>query len=159
MKFCSSIFLFILFLITGCSDDKNKLYVIFDRVDGLKEGNSVMINGLDAGTVTSLALFKTKVIASLKLKSKLTIPEQSEVYIEETLSGYPVVSIKLSDNKANLRNGDTLNGLYKKTGLLDALLTDSVVKQKVEKTLDKIIEVADSLKKGLRDSAKIKKTQ
>lgn len=159
MKFCSSIFLFILFLITGCSDDKNKFYVIFDRVDGLKEGSSVMINGLEAGTVTSLALFKTKVIALLKLKSKLTIPEQSEAYIEETLSGYAVVSIKLSDNKANLRNGDTLNGLYKKTGLLDALLTDSVVKQKVEKTLDKIIEVADSLKKGLRDTAKIKKVQ
>jgi hypothetical protein len=159
MKHNWLVILFVLLSFCSCTNRGNKLYVVFNRVDGLTEGSMVSMNGMNAGTVKSLNIYNNKVIALLEINPLFKVPDKSQFFADNNQLSNSKVIIEIIDSNNYLKNGDTVTGIFREHKFLDGFLSDSTIKIKIKKSLDKIIEVADSLKKGLRDSAKIKKVQ
>lgn len=142
--------------LVACKGNKNNLYVIFDKVDGITEGSKVLVNGFEAGSVKSLDLVNRKIIAKLDLNPSLSVPAGSKIFIQSTVLGYAAVYIEMAESKVYLAKGDTITGIFEKAGILDNLVSDSATKTKILKSLDKIMEAADSIRLNFKDSGKIK---
>lgn len=151
MKKKLSVLIVVILFFTAClGNKKNKLNVLFNKVDSLEKGAPVKLHGITIGKVTDLELFKDSVLVEIKLDKGRKIPVGSKFKIINSLIGGPSIIVEPSDQKVFLTLTDTAKGNYETKGLLDAFFTDSLNKQKARDAIEKIT-------KGLKELSEIRK--
>lgn len=148
------LFLIIAFSITSCFHKNEKVTVIFDRVDGLIEGSSVLNRGITVGEVTRIDLFGKQVIVDIKLKDNLKIPRQSTFTIRQSLLGSSSVDIEYSNSENTLTSTDTAYGKYEKQAIMDNIISDTTKRKNIEKSLEKIATGIGELIESTKDTTK-----
>ena len=151
--------LFILVLaLAACSySHKNKLTILFDRVDNLEIGGRVLLKGLPVGKVTHLELFGDSVLVTVKLSDTINIPVESKFIITPSLLGNSHIDIEVSNKTTYLGSKDTVAGSYQKNGVLDNLFSDSAKREKIKISVDKISEGIKELVEASGDTTSKKK--
>ncbi|MEO6220755.1 MAG: MlaD family protein [Ginsengibacter sp.] len=86
------------------------LFAIYQNVQGLSTSNSVIINGLQVGTIANLDGGKDmrEIVVSISLNKDVNIPTNSLAVINPNLLGSPVLEIQLGNAKTYLKGGDTI---------------------------------------------------
>ena len=120
-------------------DNSNKLYVIFESVDGLAPSSIVTIKGVPVGRVNSYSFLENKkVLVELSITSNYPISKTSiaELKGSSPLGGKEIVIIP-NDNDSNIAvSGDYLIA-SSKLGLTDALAQQlEPLQTKIQKLLD-----------------------
>ncbi len=79
-------------------------------MQGLKQSNPVVINGLQVGRIASLDGGKDmkRILVTVSLTKDVNIPSNSLAVINPNLLGSPTMEIQLGDASTYLKNGDTL---------------------------------------------------
>ncbi|RZK43203.1 MAG: MCE family protein [Pedobacter sp.] len=115
------------------------LYARYSHVDGLGVSKPVLINGYQIGRVDQLALQPNgTIIATLKIKGKYDIPNNSIARLESTdLLGGKAIVMELGNSRDYAVDGDTLNANVEK-GLMETV-------QPVQKKAEQIIVKMDSI--------------
>jgi phospholipid/cholesterol/gamma-HCH transport system substrate-binding protein len=83
---------------------------VYSDVQGLKQSNPVVINGLQIGRIASLDGGKDmkRILVTVSLTKDVNIPSNSLAVINPNLLGSPTMEIQLGDANTYLKNGDTL---------------------------------------------------
>ena len=120
-------------------DNSNKLYVVFDSVEGLAPSSIVTIKGVPVGRVNSYSFLENKkVVVELSITSDYPISKTSvaELRGSSPLGGKEIIIIP-NDSDGNLAiSGDYLKA-SSKLGLTDALAQQlEPLQYKVQKLLD-----------------------
>ncbi len=86
------------------------LYAVYQNVQSLNKSNSVIINGLQVGTIANLDGGKDmkEIVVTITLSKDVNIPVNSLAVINPNLLGNPVMEIQLGNATNFLKNGDTL---------------------------------------------------
>lgn len=89
---------------------EDQLYAVFQNVQGLTKSNSVVINGLQIGTISNLNGGKDmkEIVVTVTLQKDVNIPDNSLAVINPNLLGSPVLEIQLGSSTKFLTSGDTL---------------------------------------------------
>jgi ABC-type transporter Mla subunit MlaD len=141
--------------VIACSDkNKNRITILFDRVDNIEVGSNVYLKGFLVGEVKHLALADNGVWVDIKLAGETKIPVDSKFLVISSPLGLAHISIEASDKKNYLLSKDTVTGVYNQQGLLDELLADSTNKEKVYRFLDELNERLKEMIKKAKDSTK-----
>jgi ABC-type transporter Mla subunit MlaD len=127
-------------LFSACSHNKNKLSILFERVDHLEVGAQVYLKNIPIGKVTNLDLFDKGVIADISLKDKTQIPVDSKFLISTSILSTTSIIVESSDKKIYLTDKDTVAGQYDERKLLDLMIIDSTKRQKIQQSFNKIGE-------------------
>ena len=89
-----------------------KLYAIFDNVEGLEVSNNVQINGLTIGSITAINEsdkdLSHGVVVTITLKKKVNIPDNSVATINPPFLASASISIAKGSSNKFLDNGDTI---------------------------------------------------
>jgi len=118
-----------------------KVYVLFDRVDGLVKDCNVQTKGIQIGKVTNLDIYKNKVIVELTIDPIRKIPKNSEFrQVSIDILGNKSVEVNYSNNKNLIKNLDTIIGSEEKKCNLNDIAIDTLVK-----SADKIIELVKKI--------------
>ncbi|UAY53379.1 MlaD family protein [Ferruginibacter albus] len=147
---CISIVLLILgfnFLKGKSFTGKNEhFYAVFDNIQGLANSNPITINGKQVGTVTATdgGRDMRRIVVTMTLNQTLDIPDNSVVTIVPSILGTTSMDIKLGNNSALYKNGDTI--LTKATmGTIDEAF------QKIDPVLIEVKKAVGSLDSVLRN--------
>ena len=139
---------FIQLLFISCSD-KNKIFIVIDRADGIQKGAVVKDLGVQVGEVSNLFLQDSAVLLELVLKKNYQIPKGSrfDVFIDNILDGSYFIRIERSKSGEYFGVGDTVP-LFKNRAFLSdsisAVTLDSISKEQLLKgfeKLDRVLEV------------------
>ncbi len=86
------------------------IYAVYQNVQGLAKSNSVIINGLQVGTIANLDGGKDMkaIVVTVNLSKDVNIPSNSLAVINPNLLGNPVLEIQLGSSSTYLQSGDTL---------------------------------------------------
>ncbi|MEO6637945.1 MAG: MlaD family protein [Ginsengibacter sp.] len=86
------------------------LYAVYQNVQSLNKSNSVIINGLQIGTIANLDGGKDmkEIVVTVTLVKDVDIPVNSLAVINPNLLGNPVMEIQLGNATTYLKDGDTL---------------------------------------------------
>lgn len=118
-------------LFSDCSGNrKNRLAILFDRVDNLGVGSEVKIHGITIGKVTHLSLIDNGVLVKIAFRDKREIPVGSKFSIINPMIGVAYIDIEPSMSNTFLTPEDTATGKYGEKGLLDNLISDSTTRKK-----------------------------
>lgn len=133
-------------LLAACNPKTNSYIIKVKNANGLEEENSVYIDGVVSGKVSSLTLSKDHaVLIKVNLFPDVKVPVGCDVLItkEKVLFAAHRIEIKSSNSQEFLSIGDTLNGS------LDSLVSDS---ENVKNLIRKVFEIQkkDSLLKELK---------
>ncbi|MFO8022079.1 MAG: MlaD family protein [Perlabentimonas sp.] len=114
----------------------NTYYAVFERVDGLKPTNPVMLSGYKIGTVRSIDFEEDNtgnLIVAIQVEKRYDIPIRSEVkLVSADIMGGKAIRIELSQNNGFHNAGDTLYASIE-TGLLDQVMYEMApIKEKAE---------------------------
>lgn len=136
----------------------NTYYAVFNRVDGLKPTNDIMLSGFKIGSVKSIAfddVNKAKLIVTLLVEKKYQIPLCSEAkLVSADIMGGKAIRLELSNNETYHEKGDTLVSSIE-TGLLDQLVFEMTpIKNKAEKLIVEMDKVLVNINEVLNDSNK-----
>ncbi len=95
---------------SGIFKKEKHIYAVYADVQGLKQSNPVVINGLQVGRITSLDGGKDmkRILVTVSLTKDVNIPSNSLAIINPNLLGSPTMEIQLGDAGTFLKNGDTL---------------------------------------------------
>lgn len=95
---------------SGIFKKETHIYAIYSDVQGLKQSNPVVINGLQIGRIASLDGGKDmkRILVTVSLTKDVNIPSNSLAVINPNLLGSPTMEIQLGDANTYLKNGDTL---------------------------------------------------
>ena len=129
---------------TSFFSNQIKLFAIFKNVEGLQNGTSVNLNGLNIGKVTSIDLYKnTSVIVSFNVRDDLKFSKNSiaELYESGLIGGKSIAIIPKFDDNNNFQSGDTLESRIK-PGLTQTI-SDRIVP--LESKIESVLTNADSL--------------
>ncbi|MGQ0738004.1 MAG: MlaD family protein [Bacteroidota bacterium] len=144
-----------LFFLACARHKKNKLTIVFDRVDNLQAGSPVKIQGIDIGKVLGLNLIDGGVLVKITLWDNKQIPAGSIFSIVNPMIGSAAyIDIEPSESAVFLSSEDTASGKYGERGLLDNLISDSAKRKKIEEALDKIAEGLKELVNARKDSTR-----
>tara|TARA_B100000941_G_scaffold201862_1_gene146929 strand:+ start:3244 stop:4170 length:927 start_codon:yes stop_codon:yes gene_type:complete len=127
-----------------------KLFAIFKNVEGLQNGTSVNLNGLNIGKVTSIDLHKdTSVIVTFNVRNDLKFSKNSiaELYESGLIGGKSIAIIPKFDTNINFKSGDTLKSRIK-PGLTQTI-SDRIVP--LESKIESVLTNADSLFMDIND--------
>ncbi|MFP4555975.1 MAG: MlaD family protein [Bacteroidales bacterium] len=129
----------------------NTYYAVFERVDGLKPTNDVMLSGYKIGTVRSINFEddnSDNLIVALQIEKRYNIPVNSNIkLISSDIMGGKAIRLELSHNKTFHNAGDTLKASIE-TGLLDQVMFEMApIKDKAESLMVNM----DNALKGLVD--------
>jgi ABC-type transporter Mla subunit MlaD len=139
----------------ACSqDDKSKVTVLFDRVDKVEKGGDVFLKGISVGEVTHLELFGDSVLVDIKFADTIKIPVDSKFIIYSSILGSSNISIERSEKTVFLTNKDTARGYYYKKGLFDPMVSDSIKREIIQQSLDKIGQGIKELAEASKDTSK-----
>lgn len=94
----------------GIFKKETQIYAVYTDVQGLKQSNPVVINGLQIGRIASLDGGKDMkhILVTVSLTKNINIPKNSLAVINPNLLGSPTMEIQLGDANTYLKNGDTL---------------------------------------------------
>ncbi|MEM6261428.1 MAG: MlaD family protein [Bacteroidota bacterium] len=93
-----------------------RLVVVYDNVNGLVRGNSIMMKGLSVGRVMKMDLVDDKVTVQLELDQERFIPVDSRADIYNAdLLGTKAVEIIKGQSSRMLEDGDTISGSIAET--------------------------------------------
>ncbi len=94
----------------GVFNKEKHIYAIYADVQGLKQSNPVVINGLQIGRIANLDGGKDmkRILVTVSLTKDVNIPTNSLAVINPNLLGSPTMEIQLGDANTYLKNGDTL---------------------------------------------------
>lgn len=126
----------------------NYIYAKYTDTKGIKISNPVYVKGFQVGAVADIENADPNlesIIVSIKLTDTYNIPANSVAVINENPLGTPSIEIKLGDNKAYLKQGDTLLTAESKgllSGVMDKL---GPVTQQLEKTIATLDTVLKNL--------------
>ena len=86
------------------------IYAVYQNVQGLAKSNSVIINGLQVGSIANLDGGKDmrEIVVTVNLSKDVNIPSNSLAVINPNLLGNPVMEIQLGSATTYLKSGDTL---------------------------------------------------
>ncbi len=86
------------------------IYAVYQNVQGLSKSNSVIINGLQVGSIANLDGGKDmrEIVVTVNLTKDVNIPSNSLAVINPNLLGNPVLEIQLGNSSDYLKSGDTL---------------------------------------------------
>ncbi len=95
---------------SGIFKKEKHIYAVYADVQGLKQSNPVVINGLQIGRIANLDGGKDmkRILVTVSLTKDVNIPSNSLAVINPNLLGSPTMEIQLGDAKTYLQNGDTL---------------------------------------------------
>jgi phospholipid/cholesterol/gamma-HCH transport system substrate-binding protein len=95
---------------SGIFKKEKNIYAVYSDVQGLKQSNPVVINGLQIGRIASLDGGKDmkRILVTVSLTHDINIPSNSLAVINPNLLGSPTMEIQLGDATTYLKNGDTL---------------------------------------------------
>lgn len=150
--------LFRLFLIAGLSfcltscKQQTRIAVVFDSVDGLQVGNSVLHKGIEIGKVNHLSMYHDSILVDIVLRDTIKIPAGSTFRLVHELLGVSSIQVDYSNNQPFLSAADTCIGLYEKRNLLDRLVSDSSNDKRIRQALRKIGEGISELTEVAKDS-------
>ncbi len=90
--------------------EETHLYAVYQNVQGLSKSNSVIINGLQIGTISNLDGGKgmREIVVTVNLTKDVNIPTNSLAVINPNLLGNPVMEIQLGNASTYLKGGDTI---------------------------------------------------
>ncbi len=94
----------------GLFKKEKHIYAVYTDVQGLKQSNPVVINGLQIGRIENLDGGKDmkKILVTVSLTKDINIPTNSLAVINPNLLGSPTMEIQLGDANTYLKSGDTL---------------------------------------------------
>lgn len=94
----------------GVFKKEKLIYAVYGDVQGLKQSNPVVINGLQVGKIETLDGGKEmkRIIVTVSLSKDVNIPKNSLAVINPNLLGSPTLEIQLGTANTYLKNGDTL---------------------------------------------------
>ena len=94
-------------------DSNDKYYDLiatFNKIDGVNEGNLVMISGVNVGYVDKVVLNKNYPVLKMKIKKGLRISDDSSVSIQtDGLFGSKFLSIEMGGSDNYLVSGDSFS--------------------------------------------------
>jgi phospholipid/cholesterol/gamma-HCH transport system substrate-binding protein len=127
----------------------NTFYAVYNRVDGLKVTNDVVLSGYKVGSVKSIKFEEGhtgRIIVALLIEKKYLVPVNSVAkLISSDIMGGKAIRLELSPNQEYHEQGDTLISSIE-TGLLDQLIYEMVpIKEKAETLMDDLGRVLKSL--------------
>ena len=86
------------------------LKATFNKIDGVNEGNLVMISGVNIGYVDKIILNQNYPVLMIKIKKGLRITDDSSISIQtDGLFGSKFLSIEMGGNSNYLKNGDSFS--------------------------------------------------
>ena len=92
------------------NDKYYDLIATFNKIDGVNEGNLIMISGVNVGYVDKVVLNKNYPVLKMKIKKGLRISDDSSVSIQtDGLFGSKFLSIEMGGNDNYLVNGDSFS--------------------------------------------------
>jgi len=94
----------------GVFKKEKHIYAVYGDVQGLKQSNPVVINGLQIGRIANLDGGKDmkRIVVTVSLTKDVNIPKNSLAVINPNLLGSPTLEIQLGSDNQYLQNGDTL---------------------------------------------------
>ena len=127
-------------------------YIVYNDINGLKESNTVFINGFKVGLVDDIEFLSHdagKLLVTISLEQNVMIPKDSKaVLINADIMGTKAIRIDRGTSPEGLEYGDTLPGEVEK-GLIDQLNEEiTPLKEKTEHlvmTLDSLATVVNSM--------------
>ena len=151
----SGIFLFLLgynFLnSTSLFKKENRLFALYENVEGLQVGTKVTVNGLSVGKVAKIDFLSgtNKILVSFTIRNDVVFSKNSvaELYEAGLIGGKSIAIHPVYDNSIKFKSGDTLKSSVK-PGLTD------VVNQQIaplQQKLEKVLSNADSLFSGVNN--------
>ena len=155
-KLFAILFFILITSLSGCLRNKNKLSILFDRVDNLEIGNDVRMKGLQIGKVSSMELFKDGVLVGITLQNDVKVPSGSKFFIESSFLGSSYIMIESSSQSSFLALKDTAAGSFVKEKKFDEWSSDSTKQEKIKKATKKIGEGINDLINATKDSTKSK---
>lgn len=128
----------------------HSLFAKYTNVQGLANSNSVMINGLQVGTVYSISTDKNmkEILVNMTLNKDVNIPENSVAYIRTNPLGTTNIDIKLGDATVYLPKNDTIK-TEASAGILDAAV------QEIRPVLNQVKGAVKSLDSVLRSVSSV----
>lgn len=132
------------------SSNKIRYYAVFDNIQGLNNGNPVIINGKQVGNVLSTdgGTDMRKITVVVNMTIPVTIPSNSAAIVTASLLGTTSLEIKLGNASTYYKTGDTLATIAS-AGMFDAALqkVDPVLIQvkKAVQSLDSVLGTVNSL--------------
>ncbi len=94
-------------------ESNNKLYAVYNRVEGLAPAKPILLNGFKVGQVDNIYFHPNgsgQLIVSLKINTEFPIPKNSRASIKSTVLGDKSISLILGESTENAIPGDTLLG-------------------------------------------------
>jgi ABC-type transporter Mla subunit MlaD len=116
--------LFFAFILLNCSNNSNKIYVLFDNIETLDENSNVTCNGIKVGKISNIDLFGNQVIVELSINNKYPIPKESIFLIKQDGllgNGHIDIEINLKNNQ-KIKCNDTLKGINNNISSSDKLI-------------------------------------
>tara|TARA_B100000575_G_scaffold130675_1_gene104139 strand:- start:21695 stop:22621 length:927 start_codon:yes stop_codon:yes gene_type:complete len=135
---------------TSFFSNQIQLFAIYKNVEGLQNGTSVNLNGLNIGKVTSIDLLEdTSVIVTFNIRDDLKFSKNSiaELYESGLIGGKSIAIIPKFDSNSSFKSGDTLQSRIK-PGLTQTI-SDRIVP--LESKIESILTNADSLFMDMND--------
>ncbi len=131
----------------------NVYYVIFEDVTGLAQSTPITLNGLNVGTLNSMALDAkdpSKVITSISLHDGINVTKGSTMELDVSTLGSATLIVNMNQStKDYLVPGDTIFG-HRKKGVFDSV--DKIAPQ-FEALLPKIDSILSGLQTLVNDSS------
>lgn len=131
-------------------NQSTRYYIIYDKIAGLSESNSVTLNGFKIGSVSKLKLIQyensNQVVVEILVSNDVWIPKNSVAKIESDFLGVNTISMIYGDSKEGAVEGDTLLPAIATTIQEEVSLQILPLKIKTENMLATLDTVLESIK-------------
>jgi ABC-type transporter Mla subunit MlaD len=151
----SLVFIFLIFLITSCSNNGKHINIKFQTVNGLKEQNLVFISGVYIGEVESIKLEEDSIMVKINIEKDIELPIDSRFKIVDLdILGNKAIEIKPGISFEKIRNEEIVTGIVEESTLnldIDKMMEqflnpnskqDSILLElrKLNKNIEKLIQ-------------------
>lgn len=126
-------------------------YVLYDKISGLSESNSVYVSGYKIGLVGNITLIQdlkngNKVLVEMLVDNTIKIPKNSVAKIESDFLGVNTINIMYSSEEELAQDGDTLKSAIATTIQEEVSMQIQPLKVKTERMLASLDTILESIK-------------